>query len=73
MPADRPVPPRFGLIGADPNRRGAPATAAANQALGREGGYDYSTVDGGGHMLQIEKPEDCVQLTLEFLHKNKLA
>ena len=61
------------LIGADPNRRGTPATAAANQALGQEGGYDYSTVEGGGHMLQIEKPEECVRLTLEFLQKNGLG
>ena len=61
------------LIGADPNRRGAPATAAANEALGQEGGYDYSTVEGGGHMLQIEKPEECGRLTLEFLQRHGLG
>ena len=31
------------LIGCDPNFRGAPATGPANQALGIEGGYDYSS------------------------------
>ena len=32
------------LIGCDPNFKGAPATGPANQALGIEGGYDYSFV-----------------------------
>ncbi len=61
------------LVGADPNRKGAPATAAANRALGIEGGYDFSIVEGTGHMMQIEKPEECVRLTLEFLAKCNLA
>jgi pimeloyl-ACP methyl ester carboxylesterase len=55
------------LIGCDPGTTGAPATAAANAALGREGGYDYSCVPGTGHLLQIEKPQACIALTLEFL------
>jgi pimeloyl-ACP methyl ester carboxylesterase len=57
------------LIGADPNMRGAPATAHANQALGRENGYDYSIVENAGHMLQIEKPAECARATQEFLAK----
>ena len=61
------------LIGCDPNFKGAPATGPANQALGREGGYDYSFVEGTGHLLQIEKPDECIRLTLEFLGKHKLA
>ncbi len=61
------------LIGADPNLKGGPPTGAANQALGIEGGYDYSFVAGAGHMLQIEKPEECIRLTLEFLAKHGLA
>ena len=61
------------LVGCDPDMKGVPATAAANAALGREGGYDYSFVEGSGHLLQIEKPEDCVRLTLEFLAKHGLA
>ena len=44
-----------------------PATGPANQALGIEGGYDYSFVEGTGHLLQIEKPQECIRLTLEFL------
>jgi len=61
------------LIGCDPNMKGAPATGAANQALGIEGGYDYSFVEGTGHLLQIEKPQECIRLTLEFLAKCGLA
>jgi pimeloyl-ACP methyl ester carboxylesterase len=61
------------LIGADPTAEGAPATAAANQALGTEGGYDYSYVKGGGHLLQIEEPEECFRLTMEFLTKHGLG
>jgi len=55
------------LIGCDPNLKGGPATGPANQALGIEGGYDYSFVEGTGHLLQIEKPQECIRLTLDFL------
>jgi hypothetical protein len=61
------------LIGCDPNMKGASTTGPANQALGAEGGYDYSFVEGSGHLLQIEKPRDCVRLTLEFLARCGLA
>ena len=61
------------LVGCDPNFKGAPATGPANQALGREGGYDYDFVPGTGHLLQIEKPEECIRLTLAFLGKHGLA
>jgi len=61
------------LIGCDPDFKGAPATGQANRALGIEGGYDFSIVPGTGHLLQIEKPEECARLTLEFLAKYGLA
>ena len=57
------------LIGADPDLPGAPATAATNQALGLENGYDYACVPGTGHLAQIEKPADCARLVEEFLAK----
>jgi hypothetical protein len=41
--------------------------------LGREGGFDYSLMEGAGHLLQIEKPQECVRLTLEFLARCGLA
>jgi pimeloyl-ACP methyl ester carboxylesterase len=61
------------LIGCDPNMKGGPATGPANQALGIEGGYDFAFVEGTGHLLQIEKPEECIRLTLDFLAKCKFA
>ncbi|MGB7037116.1 MAG: hypothetical protein WBD71_16505, partial [Xanthobacteraceae bacterium] len=61
------------LLGCDPEMKGAPATGAANAALGSEGGYDYSCVAGAGHLLQIEKPQECLRLTLEFLARHGLA
>jgi len=60
------------LIGCDPNMKGS-TTGPANQALGAEGGYDYSFVEGTGHLLQIEKPDACVHVTLEFLARHGLA
>lgn len=61
------------LVGCDPSMKGAPATGAANQALGAGGGYDYGFVEGAGHLLQVEKPEACARLTLEFLARSGLA
>jgi pimeloyl-ACP methyl ester carboxylesterase len=61
------------LIGADPNMKGGPATGPANQALGREGGYDYCFVEGTGHLLQIERPEECMRITLDFFKQCKFG
>jgi len=61
------------LIGCDPQVKGGPAIAAANFALGREGGYDYTFVAHTGHLLQIEKPQDCVAVTMDFLRDCGLA
>jgi pimeloyl-ACP methyl ester carboxylesterase len=60
------------LIGCDPNMKGS-ATGPANAALGNEGCYNYSFVEGTGHLLQIEKPQECIRLTFEFLAKHGLA
>jgi pimeloyl-ACP methyl ester carboxylesterase len=61
------------LIGCDPNMKGGPATGATNRMLGIEGRYDYSFVENAGHLLQIEKPEECIRVTLDFLAKCGLA
>jgi pimeloyl-ACP methyl ester carboxylesterase len=61
------------LIGCDPDFKSAPPTGVANRALGAEGGYDYSAVPGTGHLLQVEKPEECVRLTLDFFAKHGLT
>jgi pimeloyl-ACP methyl ester carboxylesterase len=60
------------LIGCDPKVRGA-VTGLANEALAAEGAYDYSFVADADHLLQIEKPEACVGLTIEFLKRCSLA
>jgi pimeloyl-ACP methyl ester carboxylesterase len=57
------------LIGADPELKGGPPTGRANQALGTENGFDYSFVPGTGHMLQVEKPDECARMTLVFLQE----
>ena len=61
------------LIGCDPNMKVAAGTGPANQALAIEGSYDYSFVEGAGHLLQVEKPQECARLTVEFLARHNLA
>jgi pimeloyl-ACP methyl ester carboxylesterase len=61
------------LIGCDPNMKVAAGTGPANQALAIEGDYDYSFVEGTGHLLQVEKPQECARLTLEFLARHGLV
>jgi pimeloyl-ACP methyl ester carboxylesterase len=60
------------LIAADPEVPGAPAPAFANRALAQEGGYDYTAVPGTGHLLQIQKPEECRRALLEFLARLRI-
>jgi len=55
------------LIAADPEAPGAPAPAFANRALAEEGGYAYEAIAGTGHLLQIQKPEECRRSVLAFL------
>jgi pimeloyl-ACP methyl ester carboxylesterase len=59
------------LIGCDPKMPGA-ATGIANRALSLEGGYDYDFVEETDHLLQIEKPQECVRVTLRFLSQCNL-
>jgi pimeloyl-ACP methyl ester carboxylesterase len=61
------------LIGCDPNMKASTSTGPANRALGTEGGYDYCFVEGTGHLLQIEKPQECARLTVNFLAQHGLA
>jgi pimeloyl-ACP methyl ester carboxylesterase len=66
-----PLPAAYGgpvkLIAADPDARGAPAPAFANRALAEDLGYVYEAIPGAGHMLQIQKPEECRRAVLSFL------
>lgn len=55
------------LVGADPEGRRGPPTGPANKALAEEGGYSYVGMDGLGHLLQIEEPEACRRVMLDFI------
>lgn len=57
------------LVGADPEMAGTPPTAQSNRALGQENGFDYVSVAGGGHLLQIEQPDGCREVLLGFLDR----
>jgi pimeloyl-ACP methyl ester carboxylesterase len=54
------------LIGGDLERERPDPTALSNQALAREGGYDYLAMPGTGHLLQLEKPAVCAAAVREF-------
>jgi len=58
------------LIGADPDLAGGPPTGQTNRVLAAENGYDYDFVPGTGHLLQIEKPDECARLVEDFLAKH---
>jgi pimeloyl-ACP methyl ester carboxylesterase len=60
------------LIAADPEAPGAPAPAFANRALAQEQGYAYEAIPGTGHLLQIQKPEECRRAMLAFLDAHGL-
>jgi pimeloyl-ACP methyl ester carboxylesterase len=66
-----PPPAAYGgpvkLIAADPEAKGAPAPAFANRALAHDFGYAYEAIPGTGHLLQIQKPEECRRAMLAFL------
>jgi pimeloyl-ACP methyl ester carboxylesterase len=55
------------LIGGDPERERPDPTALSNQALAREGGFDYLAMPGTGHLLQLEKPGACAEAVRAFL------
>lgn len=57
----------FIMICADPSVEKGSPTAEPNRALAEEGGYEYAVVPGSGHLLQIEKPAECVAIVRDFL------
>ena len=61
------------LIGADPRPKGLRQPLRQTRHSATEGGYDYSCVEGTGHLLQIEKPEECFRLSAEFIRAHGLA
>ncbi len=61
------------LIGCDPDARGAPGPAFANRALAEDFNYVYDCIPGTGHLLQVQKPEECRQSMLAFLGEQNIA
>jgi pimeloyl-ACP methyl ester carboxylesterase len=61
------IPGVVKLIGADPERARPSPTALSNRALARDGGFDYAAIPGTGHLLQLESPDVCADVALEFL------
>ncbi len=61
------------LIGGDPDIERPSPTATANKAMAEEGGYDYVAIEGTGHMLQLEKPAECLAAMDGFLARHKLG
>lgn len=57
------------MIAADPDAKGAPAPAFANRVLAEDLGYVYEAIPDTGHMLQIQKPEECRRAMLRFLEE----
>jgi pimeloyl-ACP methyl ester carboxylesterase len=55
------------LVAGDPERERPDATALSNRALAQEGGFDYLTIPGSGHLLQLEAPAACADAVREFL------
>ena len=60
------------LVGCDPGMQGAPATGLANRALGTENGYDYKCVENTGHLQQVERPDVCADLLIDFIGRHRL-
>ncbi len=55
---------------ADPDRPGARGPALVNRAVHERFGHPYLAPPGATHMLQLEQPEHCARLTLDFLKKH---
>ncbi len=54
---------------ADPERPGARGPALVNRRLATAHGHRYHAPPGATHMLQLEQPHQCAQLTRRFLQE----
>jgi len=55
------------IIASDPNSLPARSPALVNQALHQLYGHSWQAIPDTTHMLQLEKPELCAQITEDFL------
>ena len=61
------------LIGGDPTGSDAFLPSIVLRDLARRCDLDYDYVPGASHFLQLEKPEECTAIMLEFLERQGLA
>ena len=61
------------VIGGDPTGSDPFVPSIVLRDFARRCDLDYDYVPGSSHFLQIEKPAECVALTLEFLERHGLA
>ncbi|HJM51284.1 MAG TPA: alpha/beta hydrolase [Alphaproteobacteria bacterium] len=61
------------MICGDPEMPSPAVTALSNAALHAEFGYPYEVVPGTGHLLQLEKPDVCVDIMTRFLEERGVA
>ncbi|MDB5534351.1 MAG: Pimeloyl-ACP methyl ester carboxylesterase [Hyphomicrobiales bacterium] len=57
------------ILGADPEAARALAPAKVGPAAAEAFGLEHVAVPGTGHVLQVEKPADCVRETIRFLQR----
>ncbi|MDF2116482.1 alpha/beta hydrolase [Roseiarcaceae bacterium H3SJ34-1] len=60
------------ILGADPEAARALAPARVGPAAAAAFGLEHVIVPGTGHVLQVEKPEQCVRETIRFLQRTGL-
>lgn len=66
-PAANDFPGPVLLVGSEsPDGRPNPP-GESNRLLAEAGGFEFTTVPGAGHMMQLERPEACARLVTEFI------
>jgi pimeloyl-ACP methyl ester carboxylesterase len=58
---------RILLVGSDPGKGVPNFTGDTNRALAKDGGFEFVTVPGTGHLMQVEKPDACASLVRDFV------
>lgn len=62
----RPFDVPLKILGGDPDVPDARPPAIVSHAISREAGLDYHLVPDTSHFLQLEAPDECARIVLEF-------
>jgi pimeloyl-ACP methyl ester carboxylesterase len=68
----REVPVPLMIVAGDPDSPYAAPASATAKAAHDELGIDYACVPGTTHFLQIEEPQTCRDLLIDFLKRHSL-